>query len=102
MRLPETNKEGYEKGSALTYAKNLKGKLLLVHGTIDNNVHAGNTIHLIDAMQKEGKNFDMMYYPENRHGIRGYNEQHLNKLRMDYFLRHLKPEGWEEALKTVW
>jgi len=102
MRLPETNKEGYEKGSALTYAKNLKGKLLLVHGTIDDNVHAGNTMHLVDALQKEGKGFDMMYYPENRHGIRGYNAEHLTKLRMDYFLRHLKPENWEETLKTVW
>lgn len=102
MRLPETNKEEYETGSALSYAKNLKGKLLLVHGTIDNNVHPGNTIHLVDALQKEGKNFDMMYYPENRHGIRGYNAEHLAKLRMEYFLRHLKPENWEESLKTVW
>jgi dipeptidyl-peptidase-4 len=102
MRLPEMNREGYEKGSSLIYAKNLKGKLLLVHGTIDDNVHAGNTIHLADALQKEGKNFEMMYYPENRHGIRGYNSEHLTKLRMDYFLRHLKPENWEETLKTVW
>lgn len=102
MRLPEQNKEGYEKGSALTYAKNLAGKLLLVHGTIDNNVHAGNTIQLIDALQKEGKNFDVMFYPENRHGIRGFNAEHLNKLRMDYFLRNLRPENWEESLKTVW
>jgi dipeptidyl-peptidase-4 len=102
MRLPETNKEGYEKGSALTYAKNLKGKLLLVHGTIDNNVHQGNTIHLVDALQKEGKEFDMMVYPENRHGIRGYSAQHLDRLRTEYFLRHLKPENWEESLQTVW
>jgi dipeptidyl-peptidase-4 len=102
MRTPEANPEGYEKGSALTYAKNLKGRLLLVHGTIDNNVHPGNTIHLVDALQKEGKSFDMMYYPENRHGIGGYNRDHLFKLRLEYFLLHLKPEGWEESLKTVW
>jgi dipeptidyl-peptidase-4 len=102
MRIPEDNKDGYEKGSALSYVKNLRGKLLLVHGTIDNNVHPGNTIHLIDALQKEGKSFDMMYYPENRHGIRGYNAQHLTKLRMEYFLRHLRPENWEESIKTIW
>jgi len=102
MRLPEQNKEGYEKGSALTYAKDLKGKLLLVHGTIDNNVHIGNTVELIDALQKEGKNFDVMFYPENRHGIRGFNAVHLGKLRMEYFLKNLKPENWEETLKTVW
>ena len=102
MRTPQVNKDGYQKGSALTYAKNLKGKLLLAHGTIDNNVHPGNTIHLVDALQKEGKSFDMMYYPEHRHGIGGYNAQHLAKLTMEYFLRHLRPENWEESLKTIW
>jgi len=102
MRTPQANKEGYEKGSALTYAKNLKGRLLLAHGTIDNNVHPANTIHLLDALQKEGKDFDMMYYPEHRHGIGGYNAQHLAKLTMEYFLRHLRPENWEETIKTVW
>ena len=102
MRTPEANPDGYDKGSALPYAKNLKGRLLIAHGTIDNNVHAGNSIHLIDALQKEGKSFDMMYYPEHRHGITGYNARHLGKLTMEYFLRHLKPEAWEESLKTVW
>lgn len=102
MRTPQVNKDGYEKGSALTYAKNLKGKLLVAHGTIDNNVHPGNTIHLVDALQREGKSFDMMYYPEHRHGIGGYNAQHLAKLTMEYFLSHLRPENWEETLKTIW
>lgn len=102
MRTPDANRDGYEKGSALTYAKNLKGRLLIAHGTIDNNVHPGNSIHLIDALQKEGKSFDIMYYPEHRHGITGYSAQHLGKLTMEYFLRHLRPEGWEESLKTIW
>ncbi len=102
MRTPEANPDGYDKGSSLPFAKNLKGRLLIAHGTIDNNVHPGNSIHLIDALQKEGKSFDMMYYPEHRHGITGYNAQHLGKLTMEYFLRHLKPEAWEESLKTVW
>jgi dipeptidyl-peptidase-4 len=102
MRRPEQNKDGYEKGSATTYAKNLKGNLLLVHGTIDNNVHIGNSIQLIDALEKEGKDFEVMFYPENRHGIRGFNAEHLGKLRMEYFLRHLMPENWEDTLKTVW
>jgi dipeptidyl-peptidase-4 len=102
MRTPEANRDGYDKGSALTYAKNLKGKLLLVHGTIDNNVHPGNTIHLIDALQREGKSFDMMYYPEHRHGITGTSSVHLGKLRLEFFLRNLRPDGWEASLKTVW
>jgi len=102
MRTPQANPEGYNLGSAMTYADNLKGKLFLLHGLIDNNVHVGNTIHLADALQKAGKEFDMMIYPENRHGIRGYHRDHLNKVQMAYFLKHLKPEGWEERLKTVW
>lgn len=102
MRTPQANPDGYEKGSAMTYADNLKGKLLIVHGLIDNNVHVGNTIHLVDALQRAGKEFDLMIYPENRHGIGGYHGSHLSKLQMSYFLKHLKPEGWEETLKTIW
>jgi dipeptidyl-peptidase-4 len=102
MRTPEENREGYDKGSALTYAMNLRGRLLLVHGTIDNNVHAGNTMHLVDRLQKEGKSFELMVYPEHRHGITGTNAVHLGKLRLDYFLRGLKPENWEESLKSIW
>ncbi len=102
MRTPQANPEGYRLGSAMTYAKNLKGKLLLTHGLTDNNVNFGNTIHLADALQKAGKDFELMIYPENRHGIRGYHRAHLNKLRTAYFLRYLQPEGWQERLKKVW
>ena len=84
----------------MTYADNLKGKLLLVHGLVDNNVNIGNTIHLADALQKSGKMFDLMIYPENRHGIRGYHRDHLNTLQRTYFLRHLKPEGCEDRLNA--
>ena len=102
MRTPQANPEGYKLGSAMHYADNLKGKLLLVHGLIDNNVHVGNTIHLADALQRAGKEFDLMIYPENRHGIGGYHRQHLTKLRTAYFLKHLKPEGWKARLETIW
>jgi len=102
MRTPAANPEGYDTGSALSYAKSLKGSLLLAHGTIDNNVHPENTLQLVDALQHEGKRFDLMFYPEHRHGISGYNAVHLGKLRLEYFLRRLRPDGWEDALKTVW
>ena len=92
MRLPNDNPEGYKNGSALNFVDNLKGKLLIIHGTIDNNVHPSNTIHLIDALQKAGKTFDFMFYPEQRHGIGGAGGRHLSKLRLDYFITHLKPE----------
>ena len=102
MRTPQANPEGYNLGSAMTYAANLKGKLFLIHGLIDNNVHVGNTFHLADALQKAGKEFDLMIYPENRHGIRGYHREHLNKVQMAHFLKHLKPEDWQKRLTTIW
>jgi len=102
MRTPQANPEGYRLSSTMTYAENLKGKLMLVHGLVDNNVHVGNTLHLADALQKAGKQFDMMIYPENRHGIRGYHGRHLGRLAQDYMLKHLKPEGWQARLDATW
>ena len=88
MRRPQDNPDGYEKGSCLTYAKDLKGKLYLQHGTIDDNVHPGNTIQLVQALLRENKKFDLMLYPENQHGIR---YPHAGETRVAYFIEHLKP-----------
>lgn len=93
MDTPQNNKEGYDLGSSMKYAENLKGKLLLVHGTTDNNVHPGNTMHLVDALVNADKDFDLMLYPENRHGIMGLHGRHYNKLRLTYFIKHLQPEN---------
>ncbi len=92
MSTPQKNPEGYDQGSAMPFAGNLTGKLLLVHGTIDNNVHPGNTIQLIDALVKAGKRFDLMLYPNNRHGIRGKAGRHYRQLTVDYLSEHLNPE----------
>lgn len=100
MDTPQNNLSGYVEGSAMTHAKNLKGKLLIVHGTIDNNVHPQNSIMLIDALVKADKMFDVMFYPDNRHGIRGAHGQHYNKIRMHYFMQHLQPEHAAEFLNT--
>ena len=59
MWIPQENKENYEKGSAMTYAKDLKGRLLLYYGTADNNVHPSNMMQLIKALQDSGKSFDV-------------------------------------------
>lgn len=92
MDTPQRNLDGYVNGSAMTYAKNLKGKLLLVHGTIDNNVHPGNTVQLQNALILADKKFDLMTYPANRHGIRGAHGQHYNKLRLNYLIENLQPD----------
>ncbi|NTV80795.1 MAG: prolyl oligopeptidase family serine peptidase, partial [Candidatus Aminicenantes bacterium] len=88
MRRPQDNPEGYEKGSCLTYAKNLKGKLFIHHGAVDDNVHPGNTIQLAQALLKENRKFDMMIYPEQQHGI-GF--PRYGESRVEYFIEHLKP-----------
>ncbi|HPW18452.1 MAG TPA: DPP IV N-terminal domain-containing protein [Candidatus Aminicenantes bacterium] len=88
MRRPQDNPDGYEKGSCLTYAKDLKGRLYLQHGAIDDNVHPGNTIQLVQALLRENKRFDLMIYPENQHGIR---YPHAAETRVAYFVEHLKP-----------
>lgn len=91
MRTPQENPEGYDLGSALPYAKKFKGKLMITHGMIDNNVHPANTMQLIDALIAADKTFDLMFYPEHRHGIRGDARNHFTRLRNDYFVKHLKP-----------
>jgi len=89
MRTPQENQEGYDLGSTLPYAKNLRGKLLLVHGSTDNNVHPGNTMQLIDALIKEQKRFDLMFYPNQRHGMRGSYGEHFRQLMIDYLVEQI-------------
>jgi dipeptidyl aminopeptidase/acylaminoacyl peptidase len=69
-------------------AKNLKGKLLLVHGDIDNNVHPGNTIRMANALIKANKRFDVFIMPGQRHGFGKYTE-YFFWLKADYFCKHL-------------
>jgi dipeptidyl-peptidase-4 len=88
MRRPQDNPEGYEKASCLTYAKNLKGKLFIHHGTVDDNVHPTNTIQLVQALLKENKAFDLMMYPEQQHGI---SFARYPASRVEFFIENLKP-----------
>lgn len=88
MRTPQENSEGYLAGSCMPLADNLKGRLLLVHGLIDDNVHPANTWQLAEALQKLNKPFDMMIYPGFQHGI-GSN---YNLLVLEYLYEHLVGE----------
>jgi dipeptidyl-peptidase-4 len=63
--------EGYKKGSPITYAANLKGHLLEVHGTSDDNVHMQNSMQMINAFINAGKQFDLQLYPRKTHSISG-------------------------------
>lgn len=87
MRTPQNNPAGYEATSVLEAANRLSGKLLLAHGTMDDNVHVQNTIKLAHALQLAGKDFDLMLYPTARHGIDDPQQQfHWYRL-MTNFLR---------------
>jgi dipeptidyl-peptidase-4 len=70
MLTPEENPDGYAESAPLSYAKNLKGNLLIIHGTDDDNVHLQNTISMINELVKENKLFETALYPGSRHGIR--------------------------------
>ncbi|MCU1385949.1 MAG: ptpA 7 [Acidobacteria bacterium] len=87
MGLPQDNKAGYDAGSALTYAKDLKGRLLIYYGTADNNVHPANALQLIKALQDAGKSFDVQVGPDQGHG--GVNQDRM----MEFFVDALRPEG---------
>lgn len=69
-------------------ASNLQGRLLLVHGEMDNNVHPANTYRMADALIKAGKRFDMMIFPEARHGFGRYSS-YFERMLWDYFAEHL-------------
>lgn len=69
MGLPQDNPDGYKNGSPITFAKDLKGKLLIVHGTGDDNVHYQGFEKLVDELVARNKAFTMMAYPNRSHGI---------------------------------
>lgn len=69
-------------------ASNLQGRLLLVHGEMDNNVHPAHTYRMADALIKAGKRFDMMIFPEARHGFGRYSD-YFERMLWDYFAEHL-------------
>ncbi|GAB6283233.1 MAG: S9 family peptidase [Ignavibacterium sp.] len=90
MSLPELNPEGYEKSSVLNYTDKLKGKLLLIHGTGDDNVHFQNSVALVKKLISENKQFQTMYYPEKDHGIYGgMTRIQLFNMITDFILKNL-------------
>jgi dipeptidyl aminopeptidase/acylaminoacyl peptidase len=72
-----------------TYAKNLKGKLMLVHGEMDDNVPVQNTQLVVDALVKAGKDFDLILLPHARHGY-GVDNNYVMRRRWDYFVKNLQ------------
>jgi dipeptidyl-peptidase-4 len=86
MLTPQENPDGYDRTSAVKAAKDLHGRLLLLHGMMDDNVHLQNTTRFVRALQTAEKQFDLMLYPQARHGIGG---KHYQRLQYDFVIRAL-------------
>lgn len=86
MDTPQQNPEGYDFGSAMTHAHKLKGKLFIIHGEMDDNVHMQNSLQLLSKLQDLGKDFQFMVYPNGRHGWGGAKGQHLRDLQYNFWL----------------
>ena len=93
MSTPQDNPDGYKNGSPITFAGSLKGNLLLVQGTGDDNVHYQNMEQLVDALIANNRQFAMMAYPDRTHGIseKPNTRLHMFTLMTDYLERHLPP-----------
>jgi dipeptidyl-peptidase-4 len=95
MSTPQRNPEGYRNSSVVNVAANLRGRLLLLHGMKDDNVHPENTLQLVHALQQADRQFELMIYPPARHGIFG---THYQRLLFEFVLRNM---GRAEAIPAA-
>lgn len=94
MRMPQNNPEGYARTAPVRKAKDLHGRLLLIHGLMDDNVHAQNTVQFAYELQKAGKAFELMLYPKSRHGVTDPAlARHMRQTMVDFILRTLAPQA---------
>ncbi len=90
MRTPQSNPDGYDDNSPINHAKKLKAKLLLVHGTADDNVHVQNSMEMSEALVQANKQFQQFYYTNRNHGIYGGNTRyHLYTMMTNFILNNL-------------
>lgn len=90
MALPAQNPDGYRSSSVVAAAGDLYGRLLLIHGTIDDNVHIANSMQFVNGLQNAGKQFQLMVYPKNHHGVsRPAQSRHLRAMMTDFILQNL-------------
>ena len=103
MALPSMNVEGFHEGSPINFAKNLKGNLLLIHGTADDNCHYATTEMLINELIAHNKQFSMMSYPNRTHAIRERKNTslHLRGLMTRFLLRNLPVDSDQSTVDTA-
>lgn len=91
MGLPSRNEDGYKAASPVSAAASLEGKLMLVHNFQDDNVLFQNSQHMMEALQRAGKQFEMMFYPLKSHGVTGPLRLHMLQAITGFFDRNLRP-----------
>jgi len=92
MRTPANNPDGYAESSVVAAAGKLHGRMLLIHGLTDDNVHLQNSTQFMHALQKANKSFELMLYPASRHGITDAAlHRHYRQLSYDFLMRTLAP-----------
>jgi dipeptidyl-peptidase-4 len=90
MGLPAENADAYERASAITKAADLNAKLLLIHNLEDDNVHFQNTVQVMDALERAGKPFELMLYPQKQHAVKGPVRTHLYQTMTEFFEKNVK------------
>ena len=102
MLMPQNNPIGYTDSAPRFAAGDLSGALLLVHGTLDENVHVQNTLQFAYELQKAGKRFEMMLYPKSRHRLGDLDLEHHRHLTMlEFVIKHLRPETPASATSSA-
>jgi dipeptidyl-peptidase-4 len=94
LERPQDNEDGYRESSPVHFADDFDGRLLVMHGDADDNVHFQHTVRLVKRLIGAGKDFDVMLFPQKRHGIRGDAERVFLYRRMTrFFETHLQHAG---------
>jgi dipeptidyl-peptidase-4 len=90
MGLPQDNADGYRRSSVVGKAADLTAKLLIVHNFGDDNVHFQNTLQMADALERAGKQFELMVYPQKSHGVTGPVRKQMLEGLTQFFEKNLK------------
>jgi len=86
---PASNADGYRQSSALTHAPAIRGDLLLIHGTVDENVHLRHSLRMVEALRNAGHEVELVRLPEQRHRTRGAAIRERERLTLSHLLRGL-------------
>ena len=89
MDTPSENPDGYKHGAVLTHIEGYTGGLKITHGTLDDNVHMQNSIQVIDWLVSHNRSFELMLYPNSRHGFQASQRPHSTRETHDFWVRTL-------------